>query len=368
MSCQALDCEEAGEAPGSRMPLNTELIELSARIGNDPMLVQGAGGNTSIKQEDWLWVKASGKWLAHAGREEIFVPLRHRRVIEAIERGEAEDLAPALARESHLRPSIETTLHALMPHPVVIHVHSVHALACLVRKDGETLLASRLKGMRWAWVPYRRPGMPLTRAVRDVLSRQPDFLLLQNHGVVIGGSSCGQVDERLRDVERRLHRMPRAMPAPDLPALQALLDPTCWRLPTHVTIHSLAVDRASFELALAGALYPDHVVFLGVHPPPTLPRGRPLAALLAEHQSRYGCPPAYVLVEGKGVFVSRQVTPGAEAMLLCQALLLSCLEPGSPVSPLSETEAAELLNWEAERFRQATEAPKPAPCQTRGMI
>ncbi len=42
------------------------LLELSARIGADPMLTQASTGNTSIKLDGVLWIKASGKWLARA--------------------------------------------------------------------------------------------------------------------------------------------------------------------------------------------------------------------------------------------------------------------------------------------------------------
>ena len=37
------------------------------------MLVQGAGGNTSYKNGNKMWIKASGKWLANATHENIFV-------------------------------------------------------------------------------------------------------------------------------------------------------------------------------------------------------------------------------------------------------------------------------------------------------
>jgi rhamnose utilization protein RhaD (predicted bifunctional aldolase and dehydrogenase) len=45
------------------------LRDLSARMGSDPMLVQASDGNTSIKFDGILWIKASGKWLAHAIQE-----------------------------------------------------------------------------------------------------------------------------------------------------------------------------------------------------------------------------------------------------------------------------------------------------------
>ena len=51
------------------------LRRLSAKVGSDPLLVQAAGGNTSIKQGDVMWIKASGTWLRDAAAKDIFVPL-----------------------------------------------------------------------------------------------------------------------------------------------------------------------------------------------------------------------------------------------------------------------------------------------------
>ena len=42
------------------------LRELSAALGADPLRTQGAGGNTSIKRDGVMWIKASGTWLADA--------------------------------------------------------------------------------------------------------------------------------------------------------------------------------------------------------------------------------------------------------------------------------------------------------------
>ncbi len=52
-----------------------ELRRMSARVGKNILLVQGAGGNSSVKHGDVLWVKASGTWLADAEDKDIFVPV-----------------------------------------------------------------------------------------------------------------------------------------------------------------------------------------------------------------------------------------------------------------------------------------------------
>src|SRR3954464_12991143 len=95
-----------------------------AVIGADPLLVQGAGGNVSWKDGDTLWIKASGTWLADATRKDIFVPVDLAHLRAAIDAG-AMDVQPRTVGESALRPSIETLLHALMPQPVVVHLHAV---------------------------------------------------------------------------------------------------------------------------------------------------------------------------------------------------------------------------------------------------
>ena len=51
------------------------LQDLSARIGGDQLLVQAATGNTSLKQNGQMWIKASGTWLAHAVEDAIFIPI-----------------------------------------------------------------------------------------------------------------------------------------------------------------------------------------------------------------------------------------------------------------------------------------------------
>ena len=69
------------------------LRDLSARVGSDPLLVQASNGNTSIKLDGILWIKASGKWLAHAMQEEMFVPLELAEVKESI-RDDTEIASP----------------------------------------------------------------------------------------------------------------------------------------------------------------------------------------------------------------------------------------------------------------------------------
>ncbi|MBI4083893.1 MAG: class II aldolase [Candidatus Lambdaproteobacteria bacterium] len=334
-----------------------ELARLSAAVGTDLDLVQGGGGNSSLKDGNRLWVKASGTWLAHAMEKDIFLPLPLDGVRAAMRGGREEDL-PALAPAAGgLRPSIETSLHALLPHAVVLHVHSVNAIAWAVRRDGQDLLRKPLAGLSWAWVPYRRPGHPLTQAVMECLDGRavaPDVLVLANHGMVLGGPTCAGVATLLEDVERRLRVPERPVEPPALERLRACND-AGWASPRHAEIHALGTDALAMEVMRRGALYPDHVVFLGGGAPVLAGRER-LSAAIAAWSATWGAQPSYMIVAGAGVLVAPGLSPGSLAMLSCISRVARRLTSIDDLVFLDAAALSELMGWEAENYRRALDA------------
>ncbi|WP_375280224.1 hypothetical protein [Pseudooctadecabacter sp.] len=109
---------------------------------------------------------------------------------------------------------------------------------------------------------------------------------------------------------------------------------------TWATENWIAQDQRCADLALGGTYYPDHVVFLG----PALPT--------KDHQ---GNPPA-ILVRGEGILIRTTATPSQKAMLHCLSDLLSRLPQGWSAQAIGPEAEAELLNWDAEKYRQATAA------------
>ena len=95
------------------------LRELSARLGANPLLVQASTGNTSVKVNEVLWIKASGKWLAQAEQDDFLVPVE----LGAARAGICGSLSGGRSA------SIETAMHAVLPRTVVIKVHSVNVFA-----------------------------------------------------------------------------------------------------------------------------------------------------------------------------------------------------------------------------------------------
>ena len=117
----------------------TELASLrdfSSHIGADPLLIQGAGGNSSVKFGEIMWIKASGTQLKDAVAQDIFVPVRWGDIANAVQNdAKLADMPQEFQLDGELRPSIETCLHAVLPNPVVIHVHCVDTIALAMRPE-----------------------------------------------------------------------------------------------------------------------------------------------------------------------------------------------------------------------------------------
>ena len=193
----------------SRSPEFAALNELSARVGANPAWVQGAGGNTSIKEQGMLWIKASGLWLAHARQQEIMVPVALDALLDAMERGDplAEQAQHFVRGELNplgLRPSIETTFHAVIPQRVVVHVHCVETIALAVAAEAESMVGKRLAGFRHAFIPYVRPGLSLARAMATSLDGGTDVLVLGNHGLVVAADTVAGAALFVRTSHRRV--------------------------------------------------------------------------------------------------------------------------------------------------------------------
>ncbi|RDB35093.1 MAG: class II aldolase [Spirobacillus cienkowskii] len=316
------------------------------KIGSDPLLVQGAGGNISWKDGEMLWIKASGTWLAHAEKQEIFIPvnLAHLRLKIAEENF---SVAPKVLGDSSLKPSIETILHALMPHKIVVHLHAIEILAHLVRKtplqDFKKLIGDAVK---WVFVDYFKPGAELAQAVSMQLAKHhgADVVFLKNHGLVIGGDDIKGIEFSLSKLLSLLQN--------NIHHLQVKTQPPEFMIDGYVPskdkeVNKLAtVDELTTKLETDWALYPDHVVFLGEK-----------ATIIKSSLSSYDLynisitKPPFVFVVGKGVYESTTINDAQRIQLRCYYEVLTRQVVSENLESLTSFQVAELLNWEAEKYR-----------------
>jgi rhamnose utilization protein RhaD (predicted bifunctional aldolase and dehydrogenase) len=329
----------------------TPLRELSAYLGKNLDLVQAGGGNTSLKHDDTLWVKASGKWLVQAMQEEMFLPVRQVDILQCMDGDDEYVEEYTTSSGESLRPSVETSMHAVLPHRVVVHVHSVRTIAWAIRKDMPGALCDRLAGLRWEWIPYIHPGLILGKEIRRRRSSEPDVLILGNHGLVVAADDCDSAEALLEDVERRLDCPARVSPSADVEALARVV-PAGFRIAPDAEVHGLALDPFSVEVAARGTFYPDQCVYVGPALA-VLEHAVPFEEINRRFLERLGVLPRVLVVPGKGVLVANDLNRAGREVLVSFKRVIERLDPTAAVQPLQSAEVSRLINWDAEKYRIA---------------
>ena len=254
-----------------------------------------------------------------------------------------------------LRPSIETSLHAVIPQRVVVHVHSIATIARAIRSDAKADLAAALAPFDWAFVPYVKPGANLARAVAERLGPATDVVVLGNHGLIVAAETVAGADALLARVEDALAAPPRPWRWPDAAALRDALGAGYAVPEEDAPLHQLALDPETAARATAGSLYPDHVIFCGAGATALAP-GETADAARARAEAAGLPAPVFLIVPGAGCLIRTDASEGAKALARCLADVLVRVPDGAALSYLSEAQTLELLDWDAEKYRQALNA------------
>jgi rhamnose utilization protein RhaD (predicted bifunctional aldolase and dehydrogenase)/NAD(P)-dependent dehydrogenase (short-subunit alcohol dehydrogenase family) len=199
----------AANGIGEDLALRTYTTRL---LGADPLLVLHGGGNTSVKTRmtdllgethEVLCVKGSG-WdmgtIEPAGLPAV--KLSSLRQLRALDRLADEDMVNFqrvnLLHASAPNPSVETLLHAFLPHKFVDHTHAAAVLSLVDQPNGEELVAEVYDGSM-GFVPYVIPGFGLAKLAAEVFERKPDVegLILHKHGIFTFGADAREAYERM---------------------------------------------------------------------------------------------------------------------------------------------------------------------------
>ncbi|MBZ0137886.1 MAG: bifunctional aldolase/short-chain dehydrogenase [Planctomycetes bacterium] len=281
-------------------------VYTSQLIGRDASLVMHGGGNTSVKGH-WtnilgervpaIFVKGSG-WnldtIQPPGLPGLDLHyLKKLRELDALTDEEmVNQLRTHMFDASGPNPSVETLLHAFLPHKFVDHSHADAILAITNRPDGEAIV-KELFGERIGIVRYVMPGFELAKVCADAYEANPNVegLVLLKHGLFSFGETAQESYDRHIELvtlaenwlaaERKkgseltpqfdAPAEPRMFAAQVAPVLRGLLaeatgEPDApykrmvleWR---HTPEIMDFVNAAEFsKLALTGPLTPDHVI------------------------------------------------------------------------------------------------------------
>jgi rhamnose utilization protein RhaD (predicted bifunctional aldolase and dehydrogenase)/NAD(P)-dependent dehydrogenase (short-subunit alcohol dehydrogenase family) len=405
-------------------------VYTSRLLGGDPRLVLHGGGNTSVKTvlpdllgepAEVLCVKGSGWDMANiepAGLPAVrLAPIRKLRERDALTDEDMVKIQRAnLLDPGAPNPSVETLLHAFLPHKFIDHTHATAVLSLADQSDAAERCAD-LYGPRVGVVPYIMPGFLLAKKAAEVLEADPEVegLVLVKHGVFSFGETAREAYERMIAIvslaEERLARgrrnvfapvslpAPIADPAEVAPILRgacALPDPATPGLYKRFVLDFRGgpairnfVDGAEVKrYGLAGVATPDHTIrtknYPLIVPPPERGdvdrfAGRVRAAVdwfavdyhayFARHNANAAVKrreldpaPRVILVPGLGLFgLGRSAKDAAVAADLAESWVetVTDAEAVGTFESLSEAELFEMEYWSLDQAKLGSAVEKP---------
>jgi len=248
-----------------------KFLEFSKEVGLDSSMVQAAGGNTSIKLGDTMWVKASGKWLMNACSEEIMVPVKTSKVKSILKNegpNDEELINKTICDDSNtnLRPSVETPLHAALDFKYVLHTHDVNIISFAILKNSKIKLDELLRGFKWKFIPYIKPGIELSKLLLQIKSREDNVFILQNHGLIVCGDDLDEIKKlnlKIRDCIQNELNKNIIIKSEDNNNFEINLNNTQYKILNEDYAFDLANNKSWLKKISLGAFLPDVLIFLG---------------------------------------------------------------------------------------------------------
>jgi rhamnose utilization protein RhaD (predicted bifunctional aldolase and dehydrogenase)/NAD(P)-dependent dehydrogenase (short-subunit alcohol dehydrogenase family) len=306
-------------------------------------------------------------------------------------------------------PSVETLLHAFIPHKFVDHTHANAVLALCDRPDG-VALCRKVYGSRAAIVPYEMPGFALALKAKEVFDAHPqcEGLILHKHGIFTFGGSAREAYDRMIDLVSRAERALRGMrqrrvstvKLPKMLATATDIAPMLRGLVSKPGLHVVLAHRAGDEVlgyvngrelarySRQGPVTPDHVIRTKprplILPAPDAGRLGAFASAARKAVERYKADyqryfarhnaravpkkraldpmPRVILVPGVGLFgagtTARDASVAADIAETTISVIANA-ERGGRFESISERDQFEIEYWSLEQAKLAGRKPQP---------
>jgi rhamnose utilization protein RhaD (predicted bifunctional aldolase and dehydrogenase)/NAD(P)-dependent dehydrogenase (short-subunit alcohol dehydrogenase family) len=365
-----------------------ELITISRYYGADSRFVIAGGGNTSYKNSDHIWVKASGSSLAtidEDGFAQLDRSLLNRMTdkkysADAAKREEEvkNDLAEATLTKER-RPSVETSMHNVIGYAFVVHLHPtlVNGLMCAVDAEKEL---QRLFGEKALFVEYTDPGYLLFKKVagkisdyRSLYGEEPQVIWLQNHGIFVAADTTEEIKQIYADILKTIEESlnhpihegeiavsPVATEV--IPALRMMLSRNglkTLRVRNNALIHSYS-EQTLQQKEIGRPFTPDAIVycksnylFLNDETPDQLLREAEKAIPLFEQH--HGYLPKVILIKGIGLVAAGDHADQCDIILdvFEDAMKVAALSHSfGGAHPMTSRQIDFIDHWEVENYRR----------------
>lgn len=373
-----------------------ELIEISKYYGSNKDYVIAGGGNTSFKDDETIWIKASGQSLAEMNEEGIVGLSRQKLHLissgaysddPVIREGQVKEdlLRSIIDPDKKMRPSVETSLHEIIQYKFVVHLHPTLINGILCSRNAKSL-TQKLFGESVLFVPYTDPGYTLFKKLeseiisyREKFSHDPKIIFLENHGSCVSADTTEEIrrvyDDIIEKIKEQISPISDVITLPYNPVLNKVLPimrillsgekPGIIRFRNNSLIARFYQNQQEFH-KISLPLTPDIIVYcktryLYIEQSSTAEKILDSFRYQLPHFiSEYGYLPKVFIIKDMGIFAIDDTSAGAEVCLdiyedLIKISFYASLCGG--IKFLIPEQVAFIDQWEVENYRRKVVKP-----------
>lgn len=369
-----------------------DLIDISRYYGQKKEFVIAGGGNTSFKNAEKLWIKASGVNLGEID-ENGFCVLDRQKLNEIPQQQFSNDpvkredevknalLNSRVDPRSGLRPSVETSLHNLFSYKFVVHTHPtlVNGLMCSNQAEEKT---TEIFGDEVLFVPYSDPGFVLFKIIAEQIAaynekfhRDPKIVFIQNHGVFVAADTTEEISDIYSEIETKIKGTFDAFPEFEkmevskkmievVPAVRMLLSGEKLKVAkafNNSVVRKFVISKEAFKSGIARPFNPDQMVYclseyLFIENTASAEKIiEEVKNKIAEFKNRRGVVPKVIFIQNEGAVVAEDSAVSTQFLkdMVSDFCRISNLSEnfGGP-HPLTSEQAAFIESWEVENYRK----------------
>ena len=379
-----------------------DLIKISTTTGKNPALIQGGGGNTSVKTDDgkFMYIKASGTALKDMNAKKGWRRLRIDSVLAILKDKAlvAFDTHPretevvrrlAVACDDYItdgsRPSVEAHLHAFLD-KCVIHLHPSAVGAYVNAKNGKAEIEKLFANEKLPplWVSYTDPGFMLAKKIARLVNsyqarhgKKPAILFLEKHGLFITSKTASGALRLVRSVMKRCNsklKQPRpgsanAVNQKKISDFKLCIEQACLRATRQSTTiwyyynDAIAdfLNQKDAKKMLSGSLTPDELVYAN-GPAMWVEKcdSQSIAGRLKQQIQKGKKPYVAFLVKDVGLFVAgtEKIAPTVRDIVLYSIFIRTNAYRMGGILTLNKRQQDFINNWESEAFRKKLASTK----------
>jgi len=158
-----------------------KLQNISKYCGGRFDLVQAGGGNTSVKFDKFMFIKASGYNLTDININKGYVCINNKQLLNDLSNNKLKKKITDYNVLGKLRGSIETYMHSILK-KYTVHLHPIQVNKILILKNSKNLIKKLFPES--LIIDYFTPGIKVYNEIQKYYSGE-EIIFLDNHGLII---------------------------------------------------------------------------------------------------------------------------------------------------------------------------------------